>query len=488
MKNFTAALTKLSQTNSQNLALISDDVAYTYAQLDEAVWKLATYMVASGVSKGDVICLRFADDFLLALAYLAVGRIGGTGHVLPRGASLVQQEIMARRVNSRMCLNGLDGGAQFDVNIPFSLEILQGLSVIDHNVMDNDPVFPWLIITGSGTTGEPKLIPISQISLSQQFEMYASVLKPGPTDRVASLLSMELGPGYWQMLTSIFSGAAFCVLDKGGIQVGPWCMARGITILGTVSGQLESLLHVAPGMLSNLRAIVPVGAPVSDSLRCRVQERLGDVLYIMYGATEVGAICIATPQDVKSTPGTVGRALPGMRVEVVSDDDVPLPANQPGHVRITSEIACSTHYIGQEDYSKRIFRDGSIYPGDMGKLMSDGQLIHLGRSDDMLILNGLNIFPSEIETVLLAHPSIEDAVVRPARHPIFQEIPIAAICLRDGTIECESELLQYARERLGARAPRRIFVLSEVPRTVQGKLDRKALADILRRDFEIEMS
>src|SRR5690606_17711246 len=129
--------------------------------------------------------------------------------------------------------------------------------------------------------------------------------------------------------------------------------------------------------------------------------------YVRYAATECGAIAMAGPGQ-HSAEEAVGRPLPGVRLEIVDDRDQPLPSDEIGQIRIQATGIADAYLDSPQDSLKR-FRDGWFYPGDRGLLLSDRTLILQGRTDDMIILHGLNIFPAEIERQLETHPAIRSA-------------------------------------------------------------------------------
>jgi acyl-CoA synthetase (AMP-forming)/AMP-acid ligase II len=138
-------------------------------------------------------------------------------------------------------------------------------------------------------------------------------------------------------------------------------------------------------------------------------------------------------------------------------------------------LASSDGYAGNPGRRAAAFRDGWFLPGDLGKLTADGDLIYYGRADHMMIMNGMNLYPAEIERVLAAHPAVRDVAVVPLRHRVHQDLPFAAVVLKPGAQSSEAELMAHARDRLGVRAPRRILILERIPRTGEGKLIAREL-------------
>jgi long-chain acyl-CoA synthetase len=132
-------------------------------------------------------------------------------------------------------------------------------------------------------------------------------------------------------------------------------------------------------------------------------------------------------------------------------------------------------YLNAPAETARRFVDGWFLPGDIGRFRADGQLIVEGRSDDMMILNGMNIFPKEIERILELHPAVRAAAALALHSPVHGQIPVAAVELESAQTMEAIDLEKYAREQLGLRAPRRIVILPTLPRAAEGKLHRRAL-------------
>ena len=237
---------------------------------------------------------------------------------------------------------------------------------------------------------------------------------------------------------------------------------------------LQSLPATSKAAMDSLTVLMLIGSTVSANLRQRIRERLCSRLCVLYGTNESGVLCATDWHDSYEVPGTVGRPQSDFRLEVVDAHDAPVPAGQPGHVRIQSPSMIDG-YLDDEPATAAAFRNGWFYPGDLGRLMADGQLIHLGRSDDMMIVNGINIYPAEIEQVLMAHPAVWEAAAMPLKHAVHQDVPVCAVSLVEGARVEAQALLSFARERLGAYALHQVVMLDRIPRNDRGKPDREAL-------------
>jgi long-chain acyl-CoA synthetase len=169
-----------------------------------------------------------------------------------------------------------------------------------------------------------------------------------------------------------------------------------------------------------------------------------------------------------------GRLSPGVEVEVVDESGRPVAQGARGQIRIRTQGMAIGYLNAPAETAKR-FVDGWFVPGDIAWFRADGQLVIAGRSDDMMILNGLNIFPKEIERALELHPAVRAAAALSLDSPVHGQIPVAAVQLEAGADIDALDLQTYAREQLGLRAPRRIIIVPSLPRASDGKLHHRAL-------------
>ena len=132
-------------------------------------------------------------------------------------------------------------------------------------------------------------------------------------------------------------------------------------------------------------------------------------------------------------------------------------------------------YLNDPESTRSCLIDGWFFPGDLGKMTPDGQLIHCGRADQMMIFNGINIYPAEIEQCVTRHPAVTDAAAFPLSSPVHQDVPVCAVVLLEGSTITEEHLLAYLQQRLGFRSPRRLIRLKAIPRNEQGKVIRHEL-------------
>jgi long-chain acyl-CoA synthetase len=331
-----------------------------------------------------------------------------------------------------------------------------------------------LYVTTSGTTGLPKIIPLSQRQLYLQgMNFRGSPPRPEILYRPAS---MEFSASRKQRLYSLAYGGANVLVDPQKEDVVEVCKRFRVTELGLSAAQARSLLarNLSDGLLAST-SIRIVGSPVPQKLRQEIMDRLAPSLFVGYGATEFGAIATAGPAEHGRHPATVGHVHAGVDLTIVDDDDQPLPAGRPGRIRLRS-AGMATRYHDDDAANAQAFRGGWFYPGDAAHLGEEGDLRFDGRADDMMVLASINIFPSEIERAVEHLPGVVDCAAFAMSSEEFGDVPLLAV-VTDGTVRSD-QILAEARRTLGIRAPRKVFVMDELPRNAAGKVQRSTLRDL----------
>ncbi|MDF2463530.1 MAG: AMP-dependent synthetase and ligase [Ramlibacter sp.] len=461
-------------------AIILQNRKLTFEELNARVWQLAGQLRRCGVGRGDVLAHTFDSELDLFCCMMASARIGATVFSLPLNTPLLKRQQLLQQVRARHLATDM-GGLQYSgisrILIGSEGERLNP-TVPEPGLKDEDPPAPWIIVSGSGSTGRAKLLPITHRQQWARMKAGQGLFPYAARDVFASLIPLDFYTTKMRFLEALTKGTPFVLHDKNCRGVADLVDRFKVTALyGTVM-HAEQLLQSLPAStqaaMESLTALMLIGSTVSANLRHRIRERLCSRLCVLYGTNESGTLCATEWQDVYQVPGTVGRPQSGFRLEVVDDDDAPVPAGQPGQVRIQSPTMIDG-YLDDELATARAFKNGWFYPGDLGRLTPDGQLIHLGRSDDMMIVNGINIYPAEIEQVLTAHPAVREAAAMPLKHAVHQDVPVCAVSLVEGARVDAQALLSFARERLGGHALHQVVMLDRIPRNDRGKPDREEL-------------
>ncbi|HWF53893.1 MAG TPA: SDR family NAD(P)-dependent oxidoreductase [Solirubrobacteraceae bacterium] len=223
---------------------------------------------------------------------------------------------------------------------------------------------------------------------------------------------------------------------------------------------------------SSLKMVTSGAAPLPAELATAVMDRFGPILYNGYASTEVGMVTLATPADLRAAPGTIGRPAAGITVKLLNDEGVEVPRGETGRIFVGSPMLFDGYTGGG---GKEVI-DGLMSSGDVGHFDRDGRLFIDGRDDDMILSGGENVFPQEVEDLLLAHPAVADAAVFAVPDPEFGQRLAAAVVLKDGASTTEDELRNHVRGQLARfKVPREIEFVQQLPRTSTGKLQRRKL-------------
>lgn len=483
-RNITFDIIAHAQRTPEAPALLHGTRVIGYRELDGLLWRTARHLHRAGVRAGDVVGVTCADELELVLTILALARLGACVFSLPRSYTASQRREMLVRAGVRFLASDRPGGGAAGVPVVLVDHRLlpNGTDDADASLLDAFPAGCWLLITGSGSTGEPKLIPVTHAQARARSAKAAALLALGAADRVAPLSHFDFSHAKYRLLEALAVGAA-CLLD-------PWrqkdrleaLRRHAITVVFATVFHAEKLLEgLPPGSASALpgvRIFEVTSSTVSEDLRQRIRRGLCETLYVRYGINEAGPVTVARPPAVYAVPGTVGRVEAGVDLRIVDARLAELPVETVGLVCLRGPGIVDA-YVGDAEATRRSFRDGWFLPGDLAKLTAAGELIYYGRADHMMIMNGMNLYPAEIERVLGEHPAVRDVAVVPLWHRVHQEVPIAVVRLASGAEATENGLLDHARQRLGARAPCAILVVERIPRGYGGKLMRRELSILI---------
>ncbi len=477
--NFTTILTKRAEKQPKVVAIVMPKEVISYKLLDDLVWKCAAYFHHFGVKENDVLIMQCNNELLHIVSILAAARIGATALPISRNITESFLAYLLKEVNVHYFLadNTLFPPSNLK-SIRLDRSILDTMA-IDVSILIPDPKAPWLVVLGSGSTGKRKLLPISHAQQLNRMKQTQEIFSIETNDRLAVTASLDTQIANTMFSSALYSGASFAFMDNKDKSLEKISNHYQVNILFTVPFKLHPLINtLETNKPLPFKALIVSTAIVTDSLRQYILSNITNNLYITYGASEVHQISVLKPSDINKTDASVGYVNWGSELEIVDRNNIVLPVNVAGLIRIKT-IGMIHAYLNDDEATKKAFRDGWFYPGDIGKFTEDGQLIYLGRSDDMMVINGINIFPLHIESAMLEHPDIIDAKAFPLKSDIHQDIPICCVVLKDGVKINESTLMQYAQEKLGIYRPRKIVILEKILKSPNGKILKNELVGII---------
>jgi acyl-CoA synthetase (AMP-forming)/AMP-acid ligase II len=223
---------------------------------------------------------------------------------------------------------------------------------------------------------------------------------------------------------------------------------------------------------SSLRFVPLSGSALPGDLALRFMDAFGDVLYNLYGSTEVGSVTVATPADLRAAPDTAGRPPRGTRIRLLDEHDNEVPPGANGRIFVRGPL----EFAGYTDGGSKAVVDGYMHTGDTGHFDDDGRLFVDGRDDDMIVSGGENIFPHEVEDVIARHPDVVEAAVIGVPDPEFGARLKAFVVARPGTALDANAIRRHVRTQLARfKVPRDVEFVAELPRNGTGKVVRRDL-------------
>jgi acyl-CoA synthetase (AMP-forming)/AMP-acid ligase II len=461
-------------------AIIDSSRVIHYRDLDRAVWRAAAWLRRHGVQEGDRIGVSLRDNSaeLLAVVY-ALARIGAVLMLLPPFELKAARLALARRFQLAAVV-GDDEAVRLD---PLPLLRPSGdwfepdTAAIDRHPRVEGGAAPWRIALSSGTTGAPKAVVRSH---REQVRLCEIGLRQvvGWGGRYLTLTTLQLVFGLSQPLLTLHGGGLVRIarLPMSLAELGEVIDREQITHLTiTPTFARDLLLHLSGDKprFPGLRNLALCTMAVPETLRREIRRRITPNLVVYYATNEAWYLTVADVAAQPGRPDTVGFPVDGIEIEIVDEQDRRLAPGEVGLVRARG-ATLPTSYLDDPEASAGAFRDGWYYPGDLGYLASDGALFLSGRVDDVINHDGVKIHPSDIETVLLQHPSVDEAAAFALNSDELRQVPVAAVVLRAAA--SPSELVAFAGARLGRRAPLAVYVLTSLPKTASGKVVRRQLA------------
>ncbi len=480
-----------STPDASAIVAADGDEAWTYAGLDRAVEEAAGRLRALGVRPGDHVALLLEPSVTTVGLFHASMRLGAV--VVPLGAKLTARELHERLERSDamvvICNEKTEPEAiEAAGDVPVATigepqwEGVGCLPEIDPEPGDS---YEWsredtqLLLSTSGSTGEPKLVPITMGSLLTSAVASGFKLGIDPDDRWLVTLSLSHMGGIAPLFRSVLYGTTVVIrssFDPGG--AADDLDRYGITVVSLVPTMLTEMLDSRGTLSESLRAVLLGGAPASAELidRCR---NYSIPVYPTYGMTETASqIATATPEQAFERPNTVGQPLMWTDVTIVTDDGTVADPGTRGEIHVAGPTVTPGYY-NDDGYNKEMFSEHGLRTGDVGHVDETGYLYVTNRIDDRIITGGENVEPGEVAEVLRAEPQIEDAAVVGIDDEKWGERVAALIVRADESLTAEA-VDDYCREHLASyKIPRFLVFTDEIPRTVSGTIDRETVRDRL---------
>ncbi|HEV3322321.1 MAG TPA: acyl-CoA synthetase [Solirubrobacteraceae bacterium] len=481
----------------ERVAIVDERGALTFAEVDARTNALARALSAAGVGEQDGVAIMCRNHRGFIEATVACAKLGAsvlylnTAFAGPQIADVLRREAPVALIYdeefSDLVRVGSEGMRRF-----VSWREPEG-----NGAGDGDPWVEELIARGdtaslrppaekgrvviltSGTTGTPKGANRKQPdSMQPAAALFSKIpLKARETTVIAA--PMFHSWGYAHFTLSLLLGSTLVLRRRFDPEQTLADVARHrATTLAVVPVMLQRIMELPAETLarydtSALRIVSVSGSVLPGELATRVMDTFGEVLYNLYGSTEVAWATIATPRDLRSAPGTAGSAPLGTVVKILDAEGRELAQGQRGRIFAANEMVFDGYTGGG---GKEIVR-GLMSTGDMGHIDAEGRLFVDGRDDEMIVSGGENVFPREVEDLLAKHPQIEEAAVIGVDDEQFGQRLKAFVVAREQAELSEEAVQEYVKENLARyKVPREVVFLETLPRNATGKVLKRELA------------
>jgi len=460
------------------VAVTVDGEPVTHAELDEASGRVAAWL-ARRVRPGDRVLLAAGSSLGFVRCYLGALRAGAVvvlanpgytaaelGHLVADSGAVLA---FADREPARR-LAGLGLPAASVRELPTDVRPATGVAARPDQMA--------LLAYTSGTTGRPKGVPLTHGQMMVSIRAAMAAWRWQADDVLVHALPLYHQHGLGGLHAALIAGGTVHISSKFSaeslVRAAAGTRASVLFAVPTIYQALAGSPAARAGGLRGLRLAVCGSAPLSPSLAARLPTVLGRLPVIRYGTTESGLDVSNPLADPRGD--TLGVPLPGVLVRIRAEDGAAAPGAD-GEIQLRGPHVFSGYWHDQAATGAAFTPDGWFRTGDIGAVdPASGHLVIRGRTKEMIISGGLNVYPREVEIALESHPSVAEAAVAGVPDERWGERVTAWVVLRGGHEFDEAALIAHARTLLaGYKCPKRVFRLTELPRNQLGKIVRRAL-------------
>ncbi|GAD86538.1 acyl-CoA synthetase [Nocardia asteroides NBRC 15531] len=475
------------------LALIDTVSTATFAETDKRTTALAGAMYEVGLRAGDAIGLLAANHCGMVETMVAAGKLGVDVALLNAGLSgrRIEEIVQRHRLSALFVDTGLnhlvqylhDGVPRFvtdDLPADPARITIEDLIAMGHKEFPVPTLPGRQIVLTSGTSGTPKG---ARRPHPKGFDTLVALLsripiEVGSTMMIPAPLFHTWGLSALQLSTAV---RATVVLAQGfdAEECLRQVAEHRVRTLIAVPTMIQRLVDLPDAVrtrhdLSSLRHVISCGAPLVAATVDRFLRDYGDVLYNLYGSTEVSWASVAAPEDLRAAPTTAGRPPLGTRIAILGADNQPVPRGVTGRIFVGNHML----FDGYVNDTPPEEADGMLNTGDLGYLDAEGRLFVAGRDDEMIISGGENVFPRPVEEALSYLPQVSDVAVVGVSDREFGQRLAAFLVKHEGSSLDSDMVRTYVRNRLSRfSVPRDVTFLNSLPRGETGKVLKRLLVD-----------
>jgi acyl-CoA synthetase (AMP-forming)/AMP-acid ligase II len=478
-------------------ALVDERGVLSFGELHRRTNALAHELRKAGVSEGDGVAIMCRNHRGFIEATVACSKLGAgalylnTAFAGPQITDVLAREDPVAVVYddefSALVSDGAAGRLRFVAwRVPATQErqgeleptLEELIALGDESNLEPPESKGRVVILTSGTTGTPKGAARPQSdSVEPAAALFSKIpLKARETTVIAAPLFHSWGYAHFLLSLPLLSTLVLRRRFDPEETLKAIAQQRASALV-VVPVMLQRILELPPETIasydvSSLKVIAVSGSALPGELATRVMDTFGDVLYNLYGSTEVAWATIATPEDLRAAPGTAGRPPLGTVVKLLDEDGREVPQGEVGRIFVANEF----QFEGYTDGGGKEIVGGMMRTGDVGRMDAAGRLSVEGRDDEMIVSGGENVFPREVEDLLADHDDIEEVAVVGVDDDEFGQRLKAFVVPRNGNRLTAEEVQAYVKENLARyKVPRDVVFVEELPRNATGKILKREL-------------
>jgi acyl-CoA synthetase (AMP-forming)/AMP-acid ligase II len=482
-------------------AIIDDRGTLTYAEVDRRTNALAHELRRAGIGEQDGVAIMCRNHRGFIEATVACSKIGAgilylnTAFAAPQIADVIRRErpvaVIYDAEFDGLVREGAADKLRFIASSEHEGRGEGAPSSSDQRLEDmiargdGSELEPPLekgrvVILTSGTTGKPKGAPRKPPeSMDPAAALFSKIpLRARETTMIAAPMFHSWGFAHFNLALPLGSTLVLRRKFDPEETIRAVALHRASTLV-VVPVMLQRILDLGEATLAKydthaLRVIALSGSVLPGDLATRAMDAFGEVVYNLYGSTEVAWATIATPEDLRAAPGTAGRPPMGTIVKLLDDEGREVSPGETGRIFVANEMM----FEGYTDGGGKEVLNGLMSTGDVGRFDAQGRLFVDGRDDEMIVSGAENVFPREVEDLLAAHVEIEEVAVVGVADEEFGQRLKAFVVPRDGAELSEEQVQAHVKQSLARfKVPREVVFLERLPRNETGKVLKRELRD-----------
>ncbi|KAI4326971.1 hypothetical protein L6164_019480 [Bauhinia variegata] len=501
----TSLLEKIASDFPNRRAIsVSQKFDLTHARLHQLIGHAASRLLSHGINAGDVVALAFHNNVEFVILFLAVIKCRAIAAPLNPAYTAEEFEFYLSDSEAKLLITRDEGiesarGAASKLNLPRVTASLSGANAFvtlsssknDSELRDvakivNEPSDVALFLHTSGTTSRPKGVPLTQFNLASSVRHIKSAYKLTMSDSTVLVLPLFHVHGLVAaLLSSLVAGAAVTLPAAGRFSASTFWSdmvtydATWYTAVPTIHQIiLDRHLYEPEATYPNLRFIRSCSAALAPSVLTTLEEVFGAPVLEAYAMTEASHQMATNPlpEHGLRKPGSVGKPT-GLEMAILDEHGLPQEEGVRGEVCVRGPNV-TLGYKNNENANEAAFKFGWFHTGDIGFFDSDGYLHLVGRIKELINRGGEKISPIEVDSVLVSHPNIAQAVAFGVPDAKYGEEINCAVIPKEGSKIEEWEVLQFCRKNLASfKIPKKVFIADSLPRTATGKIQRRVVAE-----------